>query len=357
MEIFVFSAFLFLPVSVRGSEMDGGEVVRSLSSPIGVPENRQEPLCGMKVRLSSGQSSPLVSMNHPYNYPSVHYCNWKFSCPSEMTLRCSDFDLPDSPLCWQSAFLYGDQKLCGSSTALENPVNVGKNLTAILYGYLSSSSGFNCTITCGQSTNVSPPPASTSPTTPSAGPPSATAHGTETPSATPPPPSPTSPPPSPAPPPSQPCVCGISGSPPHGKKSKDRSANSSPSDTDRVLGSIPVPYAGKYPWMAYFSDSGEFCGGSLINDRYVLTAAQCVDQSLSETFYVNLGDLDWSITNESKSIRIPARAIIHPRYDSVKGLNDIALLKLKTPVNFNEFPHIRPICIASNAIPVPGQTC
>ena len=36
---------------------------------------------------------------------------------------------------------------------------------------------------------------------------------------------------------------------------------------------------------------------------------------------------------------------LHPDYDSPDRANDIALLRLKEPVNFDAYPHIRPICL------------
>ncbi|CAG0895384.1 unnamed protein product [Darwinula stevensoni] len=153
-----------------------------------------------------------------------------------------------------------------------------------------------------------------------------------------------------------PCECGI---PPSAKLSSRRSAdlpNATDHILDRIWWGIPVPYEGKYPWMAHFQDKGEFCGGSLINDRYVLTAAQCVDQSPSGTFDVTLGDLDSSSTTKGQSLRLPARAIIHPQYDPVSKVNDVALLKLNSPVDFQAFPLVRPICISADALPIPGQT-
>src|SRR5262245_32328217 len=50
-------------------------------------------------------------------------------------------------------------------------------------------------------------------------------------------------------------------------------------DTDMIVGGT-LAADGKYPWQVrIYSDMNDevgFCGGSIINDRWVLTAAHCV---------------------------------------------------------------------------------
>lgn len=96
-----------------------------------------------------------------------------------------------------------------------------------------------------------------------------------------------------------------------------------------------------------------FCGGSLINSRYVLTAAQCLKKIVdrrnlsSVLFGLPGGDDDYDIfTPQVLDIKI-AEKIVHPDYRITNGVsfNDIALLRLSRDVEFNDV--LKPICLPS----------
>lgn len=114
---------------------------------------------------------------------------------------------------------------------------------------------------------------------------------------------------------------------------------------------------GEFPWMAliaYDTEEGiDFkCGGSLINDRYVLTAAHCI---LDTTIGVRLGEFNINTIEdcEGSSCAPPVQdfyidtVIIHPNFDKKNLHNDIALLRLSTKVNMT-YDNVQPICLPTS---------
>jgi len=117
----------------------------------------------------------------------------------------------------------------------------------------------------------------------------------------------------------------------------------------------------EYPWLALVrtqrrDNSGRLstyiCGGSVISDQWVLTAAHCVvDDRKGDVVRVSV-ELGQHHRNTDAIIEvlIPlAQVIIHPDYRSPRGSsNDLALLKLDDPVDFNNVPDVRPVCLPSD---------
>lgn len=116
-------------------------------------------------------------------------------------------------------------------------------------------------------------------------------------------------------------------------------------NANRIVGGIQVR-TNKYPWIAQIiRGSFLFCGGTLINDRYVLTAAHCVHEMDMSGVSVRLLQLDRSSTHTGIT-RAVAFAHAHAGYDPVRLVHDIALLRLDQPVPLVQ--SMRPVCLPSS---------
>ncbi|XP_053696866.1 venom protease-like [Sabethes cyaneus] len=92
------------------------------------------------------------------------------------------------------------------------------------------------------------------------------------------------------------------------------------------------------------------CGGSLVSDRFVLTAGHCVISAQhGPATAIRLGELALDSSNDEafpEDFGV-AELIPHPEYKQTSQYNDIALIKLDRKVIFS--PYIRPICLPTKA--------
>lgn len=118
----------------------------------------------------------------------------------------------------------------------------------------------------------------------------------------------------------------------------------------RIVGGEKSKF-GDWPWQVLVKEStwlGLFtknkCGGVLISDRHVLTAAHCQPGFLA-SLLVELGEYDISGPNEYMSTKEKKvkRVVVHKDYKAPTFENDIAILELEDPIERQ--PHVVPICM------------
>ncbi|KAA0188498.1 hypothetical protein HAZT_HAZT009107 [Hyalella azteca] len=109
-----------------------------------------------------------------------------------------------------------------------------------------------------------------------------------------------------------------------------------------------------YPWQAalFHKDINSIvCGGSLITNQHILTAAHCFAPETpltAENMVVHLRDHDLSNPSETNLVERYAKTIhIHKHYDRPTIQNDIAIIHLNKTVPISS--RLLPVCLPSSA--------
>jgi len=111
-----------------------------------------------------------------------------------------------------------------------------------------------------------------------------------------------------------------------------------------------------YPWQAAINANGYLCGASVINEYWILTAAHCVEnlgvvnEPEDITVYVGSSSTYAGMYSSGGDEYDVEEVISHSSYGNFESggwgggsNNDIALLKLSSPISFNEY--VQPISI------------
>ncbi|XP_030645857.1 chymotrypsin A [Chanos chanos] len=116
-----------------------------------------------------------------------------------------------------------------------------------------------------------------------------------------------------------------------------------------VNGEEAVPHS--WPWQVSLQDytGFHFCGGSLVNQYWVVTAAHC---GVKTSHRVILGEHNRASNTESIQTMSISRVFQHPQYNSYTIRNDVTLIKLSSPAQLNT--RVSPVCLAGTYDNFPG---
>uniref|UniRef100_A0A673LIY9 trypsin n=1 Tax=Sinocyclocheilus rhinocerous TaxID=307959 RepID=A0A673LIY9_9TELE len=123
------------------------------------------------------------------------------------------------------------------------------------------------------------------------------------------------------------------------------------SSGDKIIGGYECqPHS--QPWQAYLSDNRIACGGSLINESWVVSAAHCTFSRNRLRILLGKHKLH-AAENTEQRIRVE-KIIPYPKYNDQPHNNDILLIKLRKPATFNEY--VKPVPLATKCSSA-GEKC
>ncbi|KAM3956826.1 venom serine protease [Aphomia sociella] len=251
----------------------------------------QDPNCDFTQNVQPGQTYYVYSPQYPSNYTPGVQCRWIGVCPTgyRCKLYCPEVALPQTPSCTMDRLLIsktGDPQLsgadyyCGRGTV--TALSTGQRISiGLITSYTSPGGRFMCQLFAEP---ASPNPPDT-------------------------------------------CRCGY--------KKQTRIVGGQETDVN------------EFPMMVGLVDRnvGQIhCGAVIIDKRYVLTAAHCMEKQIVSDLAVVVGlhDVDSNASPATKGYRVSS-ITIHPGYSSSTFSNDIAIITTQEDIQFGQL--VGPACL------------
>ncbi|XP_078504329.1 trypsin-2-like [Lissotriton helveticus] len=120
-------------------------------------------------------------------------------------------------------------------------------------------------------------------------------------------------------------------------------------DINDIVNGYNCPRKSK-PWQVFLefqTEDGTFsCGGSLINQNWILSAAHCM--GLPGKMVARLGEQDLNEPDFTEQYIAAVKQIQHPNYNTKPHDNDIMLIKLAQPAQYNQY--VQPIPLPTSCV-------
>ncbi|KAM8924300.1 trypsin-like isoform 2-T2 [Pelodytes ibericus] len=119
-------------------------------------------------------------------------------------------------------------------------------------------------------------------------------------------------------------------------------------EDDKIVGGYTCA-KNSVPYIASLYSGYHFCGGTLVNSQWVISAAHCY-----KSLQVRLGEHNIGASEGTEQFISSSKVIRHTGYNSYTLDNDILLIKLATPAILNAY--VQPVSLPSGCVAA-GTTC
>ncbi|XP_039998167.1 coagulation factor VII [Xiphias gladius] len=116
----------------------------------------------------------------------------------------------------------------------------------------------------------------------------------------------------------------------------------------RIVGGTECP-KGECPWQVLLLYKGKgFCGGVIYKPTWILTASHCLENTDVQLLKVVAGEHNTEVNEGTEQLIQVTEIIMHENYQMCTANNDIALLRLASPIVYT--PYAVPACLPTRPL-------